>query len=116
MRSWRLRDFAESDTILEFYNDPAVNVGAWGLPDDARLVDAAPFADLLERVYPILGVLPGEDPTQAAEQIDERTRNALNDIETELLTLEKVHGRLWEVLAAYVRTHPTEFFTADELA
>ena len=98
-----LRDCVEADTFLEYWNEPGLRDHAHRLVEDARLTGAEMFASVIGQMVALAGDEPPKPP------FDESYMSAVGQLEQELLAIEKQHGQLWEVLAAYVRSAPHEF-------
>ena len=97
-----LRDFMESDSLLEYAEEPVLRAQAGRLVEDAQLVGAHPFIAVLGEVAPIVA-----DPQ--APPLDDDLLDAVRRLERAVFDLEKEHGVLWDFLADYIRRTPEEF-------
>ena len=101
-----LRDYMESDTFLEYADEPMLRAHAGRLVEDAELVGALPFVETIRRIAPL--VAGGHEPPYSEEFLDEVRR-----LEREIFAIEKQHNTLWNYLADYVRRRPEDFVRPD---
>jgi len=97
-----LRDFMESDTFLEYDEEPMLREHADRLVEDAELVGAQPFIPTLAEIAPI--VADRHEPP-----LDDALLPHVHQLEQAFFALEHEHGTLWDFLANYVRRTPAEF-------
>jgi hypothetical protein len=97
-----LRDFMESDTFLEYDEEPMLRAHAGRLVEDAELVGALPFVALFAEITPMVAI-------EHQPPLDDALLDDVDRIEQAFFETEKAHGALWDYLAEYVRRTPAEF-------
>jgi hypothetical protein len=98
-----LRDFIEGDTFLVYWDEPGLRAHAGRLVEDARLIGADAFAPVIAEMVALVGDPPAEPP------FEDDCLSDVERLERELFALEEQHGKLWDILADYIRRTPDEF-------